>query len=365
RRSSVSGSPTRSSSTAASGSSTTRSASGRTGSSSRPWPWWAAPARSRPRDLRPMTTFCVQWPRFGPYHLARLDATAARPRARGVRRVGRETASRDDQCAWREERRATDFERVTLLPGATFEETPPARLHAAMTEALDRIRPDAVGIHSYAWPDARAALAWCRRHRRGAVLMFDSNADDGVRRGWREWIKRRIVSQYDAGLIAGTRQARYAVRLGLPEDAVFLGYDVVDNDFFRDQAEAARHDPASRALPGLDDPTPFFLASNRFLIRKNLPLLLRAYHGFRRRMEQDGLAPWRLVMLGDGPLREELERIVAENAIGGVTFAGFRQIDEIPAYYAHASAVVHPSEVDQWALVVNEAMATGLPVVVS
>ncbi len=46
-------------------------------------------------------------------------------------------------------------------------------------------------------------------------------------------------------------------------------------------------------------------------------------------------------------------------------FAGFVQYDDLPAYYALADALVHVSTVDQWGLVVNEAMASGLPVVVS
>jgi glycosyltransferase involved in cell wall biosynthesis len=48
-----------------------------------------------------------------------------------------------------------------------------------------------------------------------------------------------------------------------------------------------------------------------------------------------------------------------------VTFGGYRQIDEIAAYYGLAGAFVHPAIVEQWGLVINEAMATGLPVVVS
>lgn len=48
-----------------------------------------------------------------------------------------------------------------------------------------------------------------------------------------------------------------------------------------------------------------------------------------------------------------------------VTLAGFRQLEETTAYYGLAGAFVHPAQVDQWGLVVNEAMAAGLPVLVS
>ncbi len=70
-------------------------------------------------------------------------------------------------------------------------------------------------------------------------------------------------------------------------------------------------------------------------------------------------------MLGDGRLREALERQVEGEGIEGVSFVGMKTIDEVAAYYAYAGAFVHTALVDQWGLVVNEAMATGLPVIVS
>ena len=44
---------------------------------------------------------------------------------------------------------------------------------------------------------------------------------------------------------------------------------------------------------------------------------------------------------------------------------GFKQYDELPVYYALAKTFVHPSTTEQWGLVVNEAVASGLPVIVS
>ena len=113
--------------------------------------------------------------------------------------------------------------------------------------------------------------------------------------------------------------------------------------------------------PGLSTRTPYCLASNRFIPRKNLDGLLKAYHAYRSTTDH----PWRLLLLGDGPERPALEHLIAEMQIDGVQFCGFQQIDVLPAYYAHAGAFVHPAHNDQWGLVVNEAMAAGLPVIVS
>lgn len=309
-----------------------------------------------------MKRICIQWPRFGPYHLARLHAAHRFFREQGVEVVGVETAGKDATYAWRVEQGATSFRRAQVFPDHTFEELTPAEIHTGVTAALDRIQPDAVAINSYSFPDARACLAWCRRHRRVAVVMTDSKADDAIRSPWRERIKALIVNQFDAALLAGTPHRAYFEALGFPSDAIFLGYDVVDNAFFSEGAEEAhRNRDAYRHLPGLASGTPFFLASNRFVPRKNMDGLLHAYKAYREQTEM----PWQLVLLGDGPGRASVEQLITEEKIAGVTLAGFQQIDELPAYYGLASGFIHPTLQDQWGLVVNEAMAAGLPVLVS
>ena len=110
-------------------------------------------------------------------------------------------------------------------------------------------------------------------------------------------------------------------------------------------------------------PQRFFLAASRFIAKKNLIRLLDAYAAYRQRAGADA---WHLVLLGDGELRSEVEsRIARPDLAGPVVLAGFKQYDELPRYYGLASAFVHASTTEQWGLVVNEAMASGLPVLVS
>jgi len=75
---------------------------------------------------------------------------------------------------------------------------------------------------------------------------------------------------------------------------------------------------------------------------------------------------WSLVLLGDGALRSSLESQIVSLALHDhVQMPGFIQYPELPAYYARAGAFIHASTSEQWGLVVNEAMASGLPVLVS
>ena len=68
---------------------------------------------------------------------------------------------------------------------------------------------------------------------------------------------------------------------------------------------------------------------------------------------------------GSGEQEAELRKRAADENIADVTFAGFRQIEELPTYYAAAGCFIHPAIIEPWGLVVNEAMAAGLPVIVS
>jgi len=101
-------------------------------------------------------------------------------------------------------------------------------------------------------------------------------------------------------------------------------------------------------------------------VKKNLPTLIRAYAAYRQKSEASGNPPWDVVLLGDGPLREALKsQLSTLNLHGHVHLPGFKQYDELPVYYALAKAFVHASTTEQWGLVVNEAIASGLPVIVS
>ena len=106
-----------------------------------------------------------------------------------------------------------------------------------------------------------------------------------------------------------------------------------------------------------------FTAVARFVPKKNLFLLLEAYALYRRRA---GAEPRRLVLCGDGPLMDDLRADADRRDLGDlVSFPGFVQTDEVARLLASSLALVLPSTEEQWGLVVNEALAMGVPVLVS
>ncbi len=295
----------------------------------------------------------IIWHRFGPYHLARLKACATRYPV-----VGIEMSGADLTYAWRTETDPVPFTRETLFPGVDCT-TVSARVVAGKVEAiLDMYHPSTVAIPSWGTPYSLAALAWCLRTETPAVVMVDSNPEDKPRSMIAEWLKRRIVGKFGAGLACKTD---YLSALGMPKSAISLGYNVVDNRYFAKGADALRASaPALRQARGL--PRPFLLAVARFVPKKNLNTLLEAFATYclGKPAELD------LVLLGDGPLRSELELQVHRLGLDGrVHFPGFAQYDALPTWYAMANALILPSVVEQWGLVVNEAMAAGLPILIS
>ena len=255
------------------------------------------------------------------------------------------------------------FQRLTLVRKGEVPSRSPAQEIARRTcAALTSHRPGAVAVPGWSDPAALAALFWGLENDVPVIVMSESTAFDERRRGWKEAIKSKVVRLCAAGLAGGTPHAEYLEKLGLRGGLVFTGYDAVDNDHFADGARTARAEgEVARVRLGL--PARYFLASSRFIEQKNLPALLSAYAAYRLGA---GNTAWKLVLLGDGPLRGRLVRIVSElNIANDVFLPGFKQYDELPAYYGLAGAFVHASVREPWGLVVNEAMAAGLPVLVS
>lgn len=303
----------------------------------------------------------LHWPSFGPYHTARLRACVKAAPA-GVEVIGLAVAGQVQGRPWEAGEDGKDLRVETLFPEEMYHELPKARVRQAMQGILDQLGPAVVGISGYGMTDSRAALEWARRKKVCRVMMTESKADDAPRVWWKEWLKSRLVRRFDSALCGGSPHRAYLEQLGMPAGRIFDRYDVVDNERFRLAAERVRADPGpSRQLPGLDDERPFFLVSSRFIARKNLPRLIRAYAAYRGD-HPDG---WRLVILGTGPDEGKLRSQVESDRVPDVTFAGFQQFESLVAYYALAGAFVHPALQEQWGLVVNEAMACGLPVLCS
>ena len=356
----------------------------------------------------------VQFARFGPYHFTRLGSAVEALGQCGWSVRGLQTASSDATYGWNQGDQA---DLVTVFPGRVYEEISATEIRLGVFETLDRLRPDAIAIAGWGFADARECLDWCLRNKAHAILMSETRAADGRRVWWKEWLKSRIVRRFNSALVGGRSHADYLVRLGMSRERIATGYDVVDNRYFASKAEEIRNakceirnsasveekvDAGNPPTANCQLPTgfaPYFLASNRFVERKNLARLIDAYAGYVKsiqhsvvsiqgRGDSGGISTsvWPLVLLGDGPLRADLiarckthglaiaecapwQQLPTANChpstISGtptVFFPGFRQIEELPQFYVRAGCFVHPALEEPWGLVLNEAAACKLPI---
>jgi len=296
---------------------------------------------------------------IGPYHHARLNAAAESLSVTGIEW----SAKASD--AWGRADSPARYQKVSLFPEATDYYPRKAELRRAFWSALEQANPDVVAVNGWNNFGSLAAANCCVERGVPMVVMSESARQDQPRIRWKETIKRRIVGLYSAALVGGQRHVEYLVDVGMPRERIFTGYDVVDNEYFRQRAEQVRSRRSEvRQKYGL--PENYFLASARFIEKKNLPRLIRAYAEYRQDLQVGAKVPWDLVLLGDGPLREAFNsQLSTLNLHDHVHLPGFKQYEELPVYYALAKAFVHASTTEQWGLVVNEAIASGLPVIVS
>lgn len=295
--------------------------------------------------------------RLGPYHIAQLIVANKYTAITAI-----EFSAKDQTYAWDCIEDAGSLQRVTLFNDKPITMQTSRTVVNRLRSVLDEIRPQVVAIPGWDAPASLIALWWCLDSKTPAIMMSDSQEHDEPRVWWKEFIKGRIVRLASAGFVGGAPHIAYLKSLGMAEERIVAGGDVVNNDYFADGAWIARQNVAS-VRQQFSLPERYFLVSSRFIHKKNLPTVLRAYAKYRLAA---GDQAWKLVLLGDGPLKQYIMNLREElGLVEMVLMPGFKQYAELPAYYGLAGVFVLASTSEQWGLVVNEAMASGLPVIVS
>lgn len=234
-------------------------------------------------------------------------------------------------------------------------------INPGMTHALNTAAPEVIVCGGYSYLASWQSLLWSHGHQVPIVLWSESNEQD-LRRGTLivEFLKKEFLSRCTAFLVPGQSARAYLRALGVANENIFTAPNAVANDLFRAAAERARTH-AQELRKELALPQRYFLFVGRLVPEKGVFDLLEAYAKLESRLrDQTGL-----VFVGDGPCRHALEEQAAKISPAVIRFTGFIQRDDLARYYALAEALILPTHTDAWGLVVNEAMACSLPIVVS
>lgn len=234
-------------------------------------------------------------------------------------------------------------------------------LNQNVNNVLQNADPDAILCGGYNYLASWQALRWAKRNGVPFLLWCESTAND-LRAGHVlvESLKKSFFNQCDGFVVPGTSAGEYVRQMGVCGERIFTAPNAVDNALFQDAANFARMN-AARVRGEFGLPLRYFLFAGRLVKTKGVFDLLQAYGS----LNEDLRRHIGLVFAGDGPLRAELEAVARSIYPGTVQLAGFVQRNELANYYGLAECFVFPTHSDPWGLVVNEAMACGLPVICS
>ncbi len=234
-------------------------------------------------------------------------------------------------------------------------------LNWGVRKALRRTRPDAVICGGYNYLASWIALRWANRRNIPFLLWMESTARDR-RRGHAlvESLKTNFIRRCWGFVVAGKSSREYVRSFGIRPGRIFDAPDAVDSLFFMREVENTRRRALQeRQLLAL--PTHYFLFVGRLIREKGVVDLLDAYAELPSELRPE----WGLVYVGTGDFESDLRNRAATLKLESIQFRGFAQREELACYYALADIFVFPTHSDPWGLVVNEAMASGLPVIVS
>ena len=302
---------------------------------------------------------------FLPYHYARLQSLASKLYSFGGELSALEIMSFDENFPTQNQCGEFSFCADSLCSspaGFKFK-----NLNKELRVYLNRVNPDVLFLPSWGERYSRVALRWATENQRKSVLMCESKFDDKPRFNFIEKLKSFLfVKHFTAALVGSDLHKEYLIGLGIPKDVVFFGYDVVDNDYFKETTKSLRlkNEGKKEVLheQGVPDYA-YFLTVSRFEKRKNIEGLIKAYYRYYLRV---GSSANHLVICGAGERVKEIKKLVSRLNLGSyVHLLGFLNYESIAKMYAFAEALIHPAFVEQWGLVINEACASGLPVLCS
>jgi len=198
-----------------------------------------------------------------------------------------------------------------------------------------------------------------------AAFLFGTDAISLTPRDGRNWkvpIKKffwpRLFRLADQVIVPSSGSRDVMLSLGIPGDRVTLTPYSVDNDWWMQQSSQVDR-TAVRDTWGAGQQTSVVLFCAKLQPWKRPTDLLRAF-------AKANLSNARLVFAGEGPLRAQLEsEATALGVASQVRFLGFVNQSQLPNVYTSADLMVLPSEYEPFAVVVNEAMCCGCPVVAS
>ena len=213
---------------------------------------------------------------------------------------------------------------------------------------LDQLQPDIIIAPSIVFFAGALGIQWAKKNKKKFIMFDDARPVQVKRNPVVQWVKNLITAQADALWLPVEDYAADYARFRNKKVHFFYGFSCIDNSFFKPTAPV-KH-PAGNKI----------VCVARLVPIKNIDTLLKAWA-----IVEQNCKNCELQIIGDGPEYLALKQLSTSLQTRNVAFLGAVANANLPGYYTAADAFILPSLSETWGLVVNEAMASGLPVLLS
>lgn len=217
-------------------------------------------------------------------------------------------------------------------------------------QQLKNEKPDSIIVSGFSSATVKVFL-YSIINRTPYIIWNGSIAKQGRKDSFIRTVQRRFLTRFANAFVAyGTKAKSYLMSIGASEEKVFIATNTVDTSFFEKETEKQR----ARLV---DDEIHHFIYLGYLVPRKNVGQLIEIAKTLKSHRSD-----FCIDIIGDGESKNSLESMVKEYELSDqVKFHGFKQKEELPPYFAKAKALLFQTDFDIWGLVLNEAMAAGVP----
>ncbi|NTS42557.1 glycosyltransferase family 4 protein [Flavisolibacter sp. BT320] len=228
--------------------------------------------------------------------------------------------------------------------------------------ALDELNPDIIVAGSIVFTCGALSLRWANKNHK-KVISFDDVKSENIKRSKIvNYVKAKLFERVDGYFAPSKSYIDDLKTWGFGEENIILGLNAIDNQYFRKKNTDALQSYNFKQFRPCDK-TKYIICVARLVHVKNHRTMLLAWEKFSKSANAEGL--WNLLLVGDGPLEKTLKGLVKDNNIPYVEFLGPVSQMDLPYYYSISHSAILPSFSESWGLVINEAMAAGLPILIS
>jgi len=222
---------------------------------------------------------------------------------------------------------------------------------------------DIILIGGYEMPSYIILTLMCKLYDKKSVLIFDGISLDKIKYNkfsLKQNYKKSIIKRFDYYFVNGKVSKRYFMELyNVKEDKIYNQFLTVDVIAIKEHRMLEEDKARYRLKNNIAISEKIIIYSGRLVKIKRVDLIIKAISLL------DEKDKYRLVVLGDGIERDNLLALAKGENVK-LTIMGFISNQEELFYrYNLGDLLILPSEIEPWGLVVNEAMAAGLPVIVS